>query len=178
MLGRYSQYQVLSSLPSHFKESPSLPPIFKIMVKADDIKKLRELTGAGIADCREALDVTGGDLKKAQGYLKKKGIEKAQKKAGRETGQGRVFSYVHTGRIGVLVALLCETDFVAKTEDFQNLGKELCLQIASMNPKGYDELVAQEYIRDPGLKVGDLIKSVIGKLGENIKVGEFKRIVI
>ncbi len=146
------------------------------MINVSDIKKLRELTGAGIADCREALEATAGNLKKAQEYLKKRGIEKAEKKADRETHQGHVFSYVHGGKIGVLVSLLCETDFVAKTEEFQTLGRELCLQIASMNPKNVEELLKQEYIREPGVTVGELVKSAIGKLGENIKVGEYGRI--
>ena len=148
------------------------------MISVDDIKKLRELTGAGIADCREALEEAKGDLKKAQEILKKKGIEKAEKKSDRETQQGRVFSYVHGGKIGVLVSLLCETDFVAKTEEFQNLGKEICLQIASMNPKDVKELETQEYIRDPKVTISDMIKTAIGKLGENIKVDEFRRIKI
>ena len=88
------------------------------MIKVDEIKKLREMTGAGIADCREALEVEKGDLKKAAEYLKKKGIEKALKKADRETHQGKVFSYVHGGKIGVLVSLLCETDVVVKQKEF------------------------------------------------------------
>ena len=145
-------------------------------IDVEAIKKLRELTGAGIADCREALEEAKGDLKKAQEWLKKKGVEKAEKKADRETGQGRVFSYVHGGKIGVLVTLLCETDFVAKTDEFNNLGKELCLQVASMKPKNVAELLKQEYIRVPAVTIEAMIKSVIGKLGENIKVGEYGRI--
>lgn len=145
------------------------------MVSVDNIKKLREITGAGIADCREALEAGKGDLKKAEEFLKKKGIEKADKKSERETHQGRMFSYVHAGKIGVLVSLLCETDFVAKTDEFQNLGKELCLQVASMNPKNVAELLKQEYIRDPSVTIDVMIKSVIGKLGENIKVNEIIR---
>lgn len=148
------------------------------MISVNDIKKLRELTGAGIADCREALGEAKGDLKKAQGILKAKGIEKAEKKADRETHQGHVFSYVHGGKIGVLVSLLCETDFVAKTEEFQTLGKELCLQIASMDPKNTGELLKQEYIREPQTTIGEMVKTVIGKLGENIRIGEFCRIKV
>lgn len=147
------------------------------MINVSDIKKLREITGAGIADCRDALEKSK-NLKEAQEYLKKRGIEKAEKKADRETRQGKVFSYIHNSKVGVLVVLGCETDFVAKTAEFETLGKELCLQIASMNPKDYDELVTQEYIRDSGVKVGDLIKTVIGKLGENIKVNEFSRVTV
>lgn len=149
-----------------------------MIIKIDDIKKLREVTGAGVADCRQALEESRGDLSEAAEILKKKGIEKAAKKSERETHQGRVFSYVHGGKIGVLVSLLCETDFVAKTEEFQNLGKELCLQIASMDPKDYDELAAQPYIRDPKIKMEELIKSVIGKLGENIRVRHFSRVTV
>ncbi len=148
-------------------------------ITVDDIKELREKTGAGIADCREALEASKGSVVKAAEYLKKKGIEKAEKKSERETGQGKVFAYIHaTGKIGVVLSLLCETDFVARTEDFTNLGKEVCLQIASMKPKNVAELLSQEYIRDPQTTIGDMIKEVIGKLGENIKVGEFSRIQI
>lgn len=148
------------------------------MISVDLIKQLRELTGAGIADCRSALEESKGDLNKAQEVLKAKGLEKASKKGDRETHQGRVFSYVHGGRIGVVVSLLCETDFVANTADFQTLGKELALQISSMNPKNVEELLEQEYIRDSKMKIGDMIKSAVSKLGENIKVGEFSRITI
>lgn len=145
------------------------------MTSINNIKKLRELTGAGVADCRNALDETKDNVAKAIELLKKKGLERADKKSERETHQGKVFSYTHaTGKIGVIVALLCETDFVAKTDDFNNLGKELCLQIASMQPATVDGLLKQEYIRDGSQTVENLIKSVIGKLGENIKINEFK----
>lgn len=147
-------------------------------VSVDQIKKLRELTGAGIADCREALEAANGKFEKAVEIIKEKGLEKASKKSGRETQEGRVFSYVHGGKVGVLVSLLCETDFVAKTEDFQTLGKELCLQIAAMSPKSVEELLKQESIRDPKTTIETMIKSVIGKLGENLKVAEFSRITI
>lgn len=148
------------------------------MIRVEDIKKLRELTGAGIADCKEALSVSKGNIEEAVEFLKKKGALKAEKKADRATAQGRVFSYVHGGKIGVLVSLRCETDFVAKTDEFNTLGKELCLQIASMNPKDVSELLKQEYIRDQKLKIGDMIKQVVGKLGENIKVDGFSRISV
>lgn len=146
------------------------------MASIDDIKKLREKTGAGIADCREALEEAKDDFKKAEEIIKKKGLEKAAKKSERETHQGQIFSYVHGSKVGVLVSLLCETDFVAKTTDFQNLGKEICLQIAAMHPKDAKELLEQESIRDPKLTMNDMINEVIGKLGENIKVAEFSRL--
>jgi elongation factor Ts len=147
--------------------------------KVIDIKKLRALTGAGIADCREALVASGGGVKKAAEILKKKGLERAKDKEERETGQGRAFTYTHaTGKIGVVLSLLCETDFVAKTDEFNSLGRELCLQIASMNPKDTGELLKQEYIRDASMTVDELIKQTIGKLGENIKINEFVRLTI
>ena len=106
----------------------------KIDVEA--IKKLREATGAGVADCRMALEQSKGDAKKATEILRKKGIEKADKKSDRQVKAGMVFTYAHhTGRVGVILALACETDFLARTDDFQKLGKELAMQVASMNPK-------------------------------------------
>ena len=148
------------------------------MADIDDIKKLRETTGAGIADCKEALTVSKGDLKKALMWLKQKGLDKAAKKSAREVKAGLIETYSHNGQVGVLVELLCETDFVAHTSDFKNLAHELALQVASMNPQNLEELLAQEYIRDGSLTVKGLIKSVIGKLGENIKVGKFCRVAL
>lgn len=146
------------------------------MPTIDQIKKLREKTGAGIMDCRKALDESKGDGQKAEELLTKWGIEKSEKKAGRETKAGIVDSYIHAGgKVGVLVELLCETDFVARTAEFKNLAHELCLQIASMNPKDAKTLLAQEYIRDPKLTIEKLVKQVIGKLGENITIPRFIR---
>ena len=142
------------------------------------IKKLREETGAGIAGCREALKESDGDLAKAKQWLKKKGLDKASSKAEREVKAGMVEVYSHGGRVGVLVEVLCETDFVARPEDFKNLAHELALQIASMNPSSVEELLSQEYIRDNSLTVEELIKTVIGKVGENIQVGRFERIAL
>jgi elongation factor Ts len=144
----------------------------------DLIKKLREETGASISDCKEALLETGEVLEKAKKFLKKRGFEKGAKKGGREVKSGMVDVYSHGGKIGVLVEILCETDFVAKTEDFKNLAHELALQIASMNPSSEEKLLSQEYVRDNSLTVDQLIKSVSGKLGENIQVGRFERIVL
>lgn len=144
----------------------------------DDIKKLREDTGAGVADCRTALEEAAGDMGKAKEILKKKGLDKASKKGDREVKAGIVEVYSHNGKVGVLVELLCETDFVAKTEEFKNLAHELVLQVASMNPASVEELLNQEYIRDESLTIDQLIKSVVAKLGENIQVGRFKRIAL
>ena len=145
-------------------------------ITIDRIKKIRELTGYGIMDCRKALEEAAGDEKKAVELLNIWGIEKSAKKKDRETKAGLIQSYIHgEGKIGVLIELLCETDFVARTDDFKNLAHELCLQISSMNPKDIKELLKQEYIRDPGLTIGDMIKQTIGKLGENITVSRFVR---
>lgn len=143
------------------------------------VKKLREKTGAGISDCREALDQNNGDLRRAEAWLKEMGISKAAKKADRETKQGAVEAYVHAGgKIGVLVEINCETDFVARTDDFHALAHEVALQVSAMNPKTVEDLLKQPYIRDPQMTVADLIKSVISKLGENIQVKRFSRLVL
>ncbi|MFH0792342.1 MAG: elongation factor Ts, partial [bacterium] len=98
---------------------------------------------------------------------------------GRKTGEGAVFSYIHAnGKIGVLVTLLCETDFVARNEQFKQLGRELAMHIAAMNPKDIPELISQSYVRDQDITIDFLIKDYIGKIGENICVGEFCRFEI
>ncbi len=142
------------------------------------VKQLREETGAGIADCKVALSEAEGDMDKAKEVLKKKGLDKAGSKSDREVSAGVVESYSHAGKVGVLVEVLCETDFVAKTEDFKTLAHEIALQIASMNPENEEELLDQDYVRDPSQKVGDLVKAAIAKLGENIKIGKFARIAL
>lgn len=149
------------------------------MISISQIKKLREKTAAGVMECRKALQVSNGDEKKATELLKKWGIEKSAKKAYRETKAGIIDSYIHTGgKVGVLIELLCETDFVARTDDFKKLAHEICLQISSMNPADVKSLLNQEYIRDPKLTVNNLIKQTIGKLGENISVSRIIRFQI
>lgn len=138
------------------------------------IKKLREETGVAIIRIREVLEEVGGDEKKALAILKKEGLEKAEKREGRETGQGKIFSYVHhTGRVASLVELLCETDFVAKNELFETLGRDIAMQVASM---GEENIEKQEFIKDPGKTIADLIKEVIAKTGENIRLGKVIRV--
>lgn len=145
-------------------------------INIEQVKQLRDETQASIADCRKALEESDGDYKKAIEWLAKRGAEIAEKKADRETSQGIVESYVHNGKVGVLLTLLCETDFVARTEEFKNLAHEIALQISAMNPADVKSLLVQEYIRDPQMTIEQLIKSAIGKLGENIKVREFTRL--
>ena len=106
-----------------------------VIIKPDDIKKLREQTGAGIMDCKRALEETGGDFEQAVLWLREKGLSTAAKKAGRAAREGVVTSYIHHGsRLGVLLELNCETDFVARTDDFQQLAREIAMQIAGMAP--------------------------------------------
>ncbi len=141
------------------------------------LKKIREETSASIADCRKALEESNNDYKKALELLKKRGAEIAEKKADRQTSEGLIESYVHgNGKIGVIVAVLCETDFVARTDDFKKLAHEIAMQISAMNPKDVKTLLKQEYIRDNSVTIEELIKQTIGKLGENIQVREFSRI--
>lgn len=148
-------------------------------VDISDIKKLREETSASVADCRKALEESGGDYKKAHVWLKKRGLEKAEKKVGRETGEGLVESYIHaTGKVGAMVIVTCETDFVARNEEFKNLARELAMQVAAMKPENVEELLNQEYIRDTSQTVEDLIKSSIAKFGENITLKRFERFEI
>jgi elongation factor Ts len=140
------------------------------------VKKLREETQASIADIHKAVEESGGDHAKALALLRKRGAEIAEKKKERETGQGLVESYIHgNGKVGSVIVLLCETDFVARTQEFKQLAHELAMQVASMDPKDTKDLLSQDYIRDGSMKIEDLIKQAIGKMGENIVVKDFKR---
>lgn len=145
-------------------------------VSTDQIKQLREQTGAGVMEAKKALEESGGDMKKAQDWIAKHGMLKAEKKADRVTKEGLVYAYIHhDGKSGAMVELTCETDFVARTDDFKNLAKELAMQVTSMRPKDVEEFLQQEYIRDPSKKVADLITEVIAKTGENVKLVRFVR---
>lgn len=145
-------------------------------ISLDQLKKLREETGAGVSDCRQALADATGDYQKAKKLLMERGVEKAAKKADREVLQGIVESYVHAGgKVGVLVELRCETDFVARTDDFKTLAHELCLQVAAMNPKNVKDLLAGMYIRDASVTIEVLIRQTTAKVGENITVARFTR---
>jgi elongation factor Ts len=149
------------------------------MVDITLLKKLRNETSVSLADCRKALEQSNNDYKKALDWLKKNGLEKAAKKADRETSQGVIESYIHqNGRVGALVEVLCETDFVAQTDIFKNLVHEICMQAAAMNPKDVKTLLKQEYIRDSSKTIEDLIKETIAKLGENIVVKRLQRFEI
>ena len=160
-------------------------------VSAETVKKLRDLTGAGMLDCKKALEKTGGELDKAKEILRKRGIAIAGKKAAQETRQGLVEAYIHPdGRLGALVELNCQTDFVARTDGFRALAHELAMQVAATDPHHIapDELpagsdgnpeelclLAQPFIRDPSRTIQDLINDTIAKTGENIRVRRFAR---
>ena len=140
-------------------------------ISLDAIKKLRTKTKAGIIDCRQALEASAGDLKKAEEWLRAKGIKSADKRAERETTSGLVEAYTHgEGRIVGIVELGCETDFVARTDDFKQLAHELAMQVAAMKPKDVKDFLAQDWIRDSSRKIEELVKELSGKTGENIKV--------
>jgi len=185
----------------------------------DAIKELREKTNAGVLDCKQALKEAKGDFNKALDILRKKGASLARKKSSRTAKQGKVESYIHMeGKIGVLVEINCETDFVAKNSDFKSFCKDISMQIAAANPhyvkkedvpgdvvkkekdviksqikgkpaKAMDQIVAgkldkfyqevclleQPFIKDPKIKVGNLLTDLIGKIGENIVVRRFVR---
>ena len=146
------------------------------MVNIDLLKKLRNETLVSLADCRKALEESKNDYKKALEVLRKSGLEKAAKKSERVTSQGIIDSYIHqNGKVGVLIEVSCETDFVARTDVFKNLVHEICMQVAAMNPKDVKTLLAQEYIRDSSKTIKVLVKEIIAKLGENVVVKRFQR---
>jgi len=145
------------------------------MITIDQIKKLREITGISIQECKKALEEAKGDFERAKEILKKWGRDFAQKKGQRETGEGIIESYIHPNKkIGVLLELGCESDFVAKSEDFQRLAHELCLQIAAIVPEE-NPVFDQPWIRDESKTIKDLIEDYIAKLGENIILKRFSR---
>ncbi|MEJ7762981.1 MAG: translation elongation factor Ts [Thermomicrobiales bacterium] len=173
-----------------------------MVISAEQVKTLREQTGAGIMDCKRALQEADGDMGKASNVLRQQGLAKAEKKSGRAAQQGLVEPYIHAGgRIGVIVEINCETDFVARTPDFRVLAHEVALQIAATNPRVVQEsdldeatlatldaeyggrakaleavaLLNQPHIKDPKLAISDLVRDAIAKLGENIIIRRFSR---
>ncbi len=160
-------------------------------ITAQQVKELREKTNAGVMECKTALEQCEGDINKAAEVLRQQGLAKAEKKQGREARHGTIEAYIHAGgRIGVLVEVNCETDFVARTDQFQALAHDIALQIAAAGPKyvtvgekpADDEsepaetvLLAQPFIKDPGTTIEQLIINNIAQVGENIRVRRFSR---
>tara|TARA_B110000438_G_C15695933_1_gene598953 strand:+ start:94 stop:588 length:495 start_codon:yes stop_codon:yes gene_type:complete len=161
-----------------------------VEITAKLIKELRDNTGAGIMDAKKALEESQGDMKQAEVYLTKKGLASVEKRAGRATENGIVESYIHNGgRIGALVQLSCETDFVARTDEFSNCAKEIAMQVAAMNPSSISKeegselsddqiLELQAYIRDSAKTVGEVVKELSSKVGENIVIKKINRFEI
>lgn len=143
---------------------------------AADIKALREETGAGMMDCKRALDESNGDMDKAKEWVRLRGLAKAEKKADRETKEGYVASYVHNNaKIAALVEIDCETDFVARNPEFQEMAKYVAMQVASMTPATVEELLAQDFIKNPGQTIEELVKGLSGKIGEKFVIKRFVR---
>ena len=163
-------------------------------ISTAQIKELRDLTGAGIMDSKRALEDADGDMKQAAAALMEKGLASAAKRAGRDASEGVIEAYIHTGsRVGSLVELNCETDFVARTAEFRAMAKDLAMQVAAMNPSYIDResvpedagevsedeiLLDQMYIRDTSVKVADLVSELISKVGENVKIGRIERFAL
>ena len=163
----------------------------KSVISAPQVKELRERSGAGVMECKRALEEADGDVERAVAVLQERGLAMAEKRMHRETSQGLIDCYIHAGgRIGAMVEVNCETDFVARTEDFKVLAHELAMQIAATNPLSIAEddlpsgaegdpaelcLLRQPYIRDNSRTVDDVVKDVIAKTGENIRVRRFAR---
>lgn len=146
------------------------------MITAQQIKTLREKTGAGIADVKKALEETQGDMDKAFGLIEQKLGSAAIKKATRATGAGLVEAYIHSNsRIGALVEIFCETDFVARNPLFKEFAHDIALHIAAMDPIDAEILHGQPFVKDPGKTIGDLLNEAIGRFGENMKIGKFVR---
>ena len=158
------------------------------------VRTLRDQTGAGIMDCKEALEKSDGNLEKAVLALREKGVASAVKRVGRETNEGVIETYLHTGgRVGAMVELGCETDFVARTEEFQKLAHDIAMQVAAMGPVYVSEddieegdarppaqiaLMLQPFIKNSSSSVGEMVKELAGKVGENIRVVRFSRLAV
>jgi len=137
----------------------------------DQIKKLREKTGAGVMDAKKALEEARGNMEKAIEFIRAKGFARAEEKSDRDVQSGKVYCYTHLGgTTAAMVEVACETDFVAKNPEFEALCKEIAMQVVSMNPKDVDELLAQPYIRDAAKTIEQLVKELVGKTGENIRI--------
>ena len=144
-----------------------------------EVQRLRAETNAGVMDCKRALEDANGDFEKARALLKERGLASVAKKSGREANEGTVASYVHAGgRVGAIVLIASETDFVARSEEFQKLAQEIAMQVAAMSPKDVDTLLAQPYIRDASKTIKDLVTTLAASVGENVSVRRFQRFAL
>lgn len=146
------------------------------MSSKEKIQELRNKTGVSVMTCKRAWERAEGDFEKALEFLQEEASLLASKKSERATRAGIIQSYVHAGKIGVLVELKCETDFVARNSEFQELAKELALQLAASPAESTEELLAQPYIRDLSKTIGERLQEAVGKFGENIEISRFSRL--
>ncbi len=158
---------------SDYNENQRIKFAFRKMVNL--IQQLRDITGAGVMECKRALEEANNDLEKAKAIIFEKGVAKADQKSERSTGSGVLETYIHNGRVGVILELRCETDFVARNELFKELAHQIAMQIAAMNPENVDNLLKQNFIINEAITIEDLIKQNIAKLGENMKLEKFCR---
>lgn len=152
-------------------------------INVQDIKQLRDKTGVSMMQCREALEAAGGDMEKALDVLRERSGTAASKKADRELGSGTVQAYIHgQGAIGTMVELLCETDFVARNEEFQALAKDIAMQIAATDDEllagGAEAFLKEAFFKDPSQTIGGLIESAVQKFGERTELGKFVKYTI
>lgn len=148
-------------------------------ISMDQIKALREETGVSIIKCKEALTEAGGDMDKARELLKAVSAKAAAKKADRELGSGVVQAYIHSNNsIGVLITLACETDYVARNEDFIKLAQDIAMHIAAMATENVEELLVQPFVKNPEATIAQLIEDAVLKIGERIEVAEFARFAV
>lgn len=147
-------------------------------IDISEVKKLKELTGVGLTDAKKALTEANGDFDKALEAMRKKGLTKVEKRAEREARAGVIGTYNHDGRIGVLVEVNCETDFVARNEIFTDLVKNIAMHIAAMEPKDVKDLMEQEFVKDPSKTIDAYVKDHAARLGENIVIRRFNRMIL
>jgi elongation factor Ts len=143
--------------------------------KFADINRLRDVTGAGVMECKKVLAETNGDFDAAVAIIRERGLVKVEKRADRQTGAGLVFTYVHNDRIGVMVEARAETDFVVRSDAFRAFVKEVAMHIAAAEPEDVEALLKQPYVRDESRTVNDLLTELIGRVGENVQIARFAR---
>ncbi len=147
-------------------------------INMEEVQKLRDMTGAGVMECKKALDDAKGNFDEALNLVRERGLIKVEKRSEREAGAGLIESYVHNGRIGVLLDLRAETDFVVRSDDFRQLAKEIVMQIAADEPADVTALLAQPYLRDETKTIDALVKEVAARVGENVRVNGFSRLSV
>ena len=145
------------------------------MSDLEKVKELRERTGAGVVDARNALNEAKDNIDRAIEILNERGLVRAAKKINNATGSAILESYIHNNRVGVLLQMSVQTDFAAKSDPIKNLAHDLAMQIASMDPINVKTLLSQPFVKDPKVTVADIIKQIVAKVGENITVDKFCR---